>query len=106
MKSVKLQKQESHIKHLLGEAFTNSNNDSFQFVSVTDVDLTSDFSFVTIYVSDLNNNDNLINELNKNKKYFRAFLSKLQIRKIPEPIFKWDDSINYANKIEKIINEL
>lgn len=106
MKKVQIKKLESQIVRVLGEALSQSKNEKFQFISVTEVDLTSDYSFVTIFVTDLNSSSEIVEELNKNKKYFRSFLGRLSMRKIPEPIFKWDSSIEYANKIEKIIKDL
>lgn len=82
-------------------------------ISVTRVDLTKDNSRAVIYVSTFEKNidkKELINVLNKAKGFVRNKLGKvLTTYHTPEPIFKYDssieESIKMQQKIERLKNE-
>jgi len=80
------------------------------FVTVTDVTVTNDLSYATIYVSFLDKvdkNDYRLAALNKVKGLVRSKLaSVLATRKTPEIIFKLDESLTTGNRIEKLIDDL
>lgn len=82
------------------------------FINITDVRLSVDKSIATIYYTILSEDKNLIKrlaqELNKNIKTIRVLLTKRlrDLRRSPELIFKYDNSLAYGNKIEKIIKEI
>lgn len=78
---------------------------------MTDVLLTNDYSFATIYVSFLNTKDikssDRLLELNRVKGVVKSSLSsKLSIRKTPGLIFKIDDSFDKGQKIESILTQI
>ncbi len=51
--------------------------------------------------------DITLKALNHAKSFIRGELSKrIDIRHTPELIFKFDNSIEYGNRIEKIIDEI
>lgn len=85
-------------------------DEDIKFVTVTHVDLSSDLSYAKVYctVLDDEKKDNTIKELNNAKGFIRNELikRKIQMRKIPELTFIFDESIDYGNKIEKIIKEI
>lgn len=78
------------------------------FVTITDVDTTTDLSIAKVYVSFLNKNTKKSMEaLERSKGFIRSILAKrLTIRKCPELIFVHDTSLEYGNKIESIIKDL
>ena len=65
-------------------------DDDIKFVTITAVDITSDLSYAKVYFTNLIDNDR----------------DKVEIRKKPELTFIYDESIEYGNKIEKIIDEI
>lgn len=81
-----------------------------KFVTITHVDLSSDLSYAKVYCTVLNDDmkDKTIKDLNNAKGFIRNELikRKIEMRKIPELSFIYDESIEYANKIEKIIEEI
>ena len=81
-----------------------------KFVTITHVDLSSDLSYAKVYctVLDDEKRDKCIRDLNNAKGFIRNELikRKLEMRKIPELSFIYDESIEYGNKIEKIIQEI
>ena len=112
MSSIKLERIENQIRKEVSQILQNDvKNPKYGFVTVTDVEVTSDYSFATIYVSFLNTKDIIatdrLDELNRVKGFVRSQLAKrLTIRKTPELIFKIDDSIDQGNRIEKILAKL
>ncbi len=80
---------------------------SVGFVTITDVDVTTDYSYATIYVSFLGKEERKIaglKALNRGKGFVRSELSKkLTIKKVPELIFKLDDTLEKGQKIDEII---
>lgn len=77
-------------------------------ISVQEVNLTRDFSYCTIYISIFNstNNELCFQQIVNSIPYIRRELAKtLDIRIVPELLFKLDTTLEYAEKIEKIIKE-
>lgn len=77
-------------------------------VTVTDVKITNDLSFAKVYFTTLDEDrKKVLDALNKASGFIRSKLcDSVQIRKMPELHFVYDESIEYANKIESIIERL
>lgn len=77
--------------------------------SVTKANITSDLSLVRVYTSVFGHKEPavVINELNSNKSKIRHLLTKplKNLRHMPELIFKLDDSLDYAEKIEELLKK-
>jgi ribosome-binding factor A len=82
---------------------------SIGFVTITDVQLTSDNSLAKIYVMFLGQNPRKeagINALKHSKGFLRTELGKtLSIRKVPDLMFILDESLDKANRIDEIIKK-
>lgn len=80
------------------------------FVTITHVDLSSDLSYAKVYctVLDDEKRDKCMHDLKHASGFIRSELikRKLEMRKIPELDFRFDESIEYGNKIENIIKEM
>ena len=85
-------------------------DEDIKFVTITHVDLSSDLSYAKVYCTVLNDEmkDKTLKDLNNAKGFIRNELikRKIEMRKIPELSFIFDESIEYANKIEKIIEKM
>lgn len=108
--SVKIERLESNfvreISYILMQEVKDEN---IKFVTITGCDITNDLSFAKVYftVFDESKKDITLKALNHAKSFIRGELSKrVDIRHTPELIFKFDDSIEYGNRIEKIIDEI
>ena len=81
-----------------------------KFVTITHVDLSSDLSYAKVYctVLDEEMKEKTIKDLNNAKGFIRNELikRKIEMRKIPELSFIFDESIEYGNKIEKLIEKI
>ncbi len=80
------------------------------FVTITDVEVTSDLSYATIYVTYLEKVDKSkyrMESLKIVKGLIRSKLARtLSTRRCPELIFIYDDSLEKGNHIDKIIDDL
>ncbi len=88
---------------------TEVKDKNIKFVTVTDLKLASDLSFAKVYVTVLDDSkrDETMKSLNSARGFIRSKLhDRVDMRYIPEISFVYDESIEYGNKIEKIINEL
>lgn len=78
-----------------------------QFLSVMRVEVTSDLSYAKVYVASLNGHEQAqeaCEVLKKAQGHVKTELAKrLRIRKIPELQFIPDDSVDYYNHINTII---
>jgi ribosome-binding factor A len=77
--------------------------------SVTKANITSDLSLVRVYISIFAHKEpmTVIAALNANKSQIRHLLTKAisNLRKMPELIFKLDDSLDYAEKIDELLKK-
>ncbi len=88
---------------------TEARDEDLKNVTITFVKVTDDLSFAKIYFTTLNDNkkEKVLKDINNAAGFFRSLLAdRLDIRHIPELKFVYDDSIEYAKKMEKIINDL
>ena len=79
------------------------------FVTVTDCHVTNDLSFAKVYVTVLDDSkrDVTLKALNDASSYIRRLLAdRVDIRHIPELTFVYDESIEYGQKIEEIIEDI
>lgn len=108
--SIKLDRLEHEfaigISNVLREEIKDKN---ISFVTITAVKITNDLSFAKVYVTILDDNkrNEMLKTLNKASKFIeRELCKRVEIRKMPELSFVYDDSIEYGNKIENIIEKI
>jgi len=111
MPNFKLCRINENIKRAITAAMTNLNDPRIvsSLISVVGVDVTADLSLCRVYISSLNGIENAklaVEALNSASGIIRHEISKLKLRRIPEIVFYFTDSIEYGANIEKIINNL
>ncbi|HOK38210.1 MAG: 30S ribosome-binding factor RbfA [Bacteroidales bacterium] len=79
-----------------------------RMVTVTNVTVTADLSIAKVWLSIFPSDDanKIVEEINKVKSKIRFELGqalKNNLRKIPELIFYLDDSLDYIEKIDKLL---
>lgn len=98
------------VKEVSEILMTEVKDEDIKFVTVTHIDLSSDLSYAKVYCTMLDDSkkDKCIHDLNGASGFIRSEVikRKLEMRKIPEFTFVYDDSINYGNNIEKIIKSI
>lgn len=89
---------------------TEVKDDRLRFVTITKVSITSDLSIATVFFTVIGNEEQKVStseNLLEAKGFIRSSLSKkLDIRKTPALKFKYDESIEYGDKIEQILKNL
>ena len=88
---------------------TEIKDEEIKFVTITGVETTNDLSFAKVYftVLDEEKKEQTLKALEKASSFIRGKLSeKIEIRHTPELRFIYDTSIEYAQRIEEVIEKL
>lgn len=99
------------IKKELGDILQRELKDPrIGFVTVTGVEVTGDLQQATIYISVMGSDEERegsLRGLEKAKGFIRSEIGKrIRLRHTPELLFKQDESIQYGNRIEKLLKEV
>ncbi len=77
------------------------------FVTITTVDVSIDLKNATVYFSSLNNKEEGLATLNRAKGYIKSSLAhRVRMRYIPDIEFKIDNSYEYGEKIDALLEEI
>ncbi len=88
---------------------TEIKNQDIHFVTITGCEITNDLSFCKVYftVLDDQKKESTLEALKGAASFIRGQLSqRIEIRHTPELKFIYDESIEYGDKIEKIIKRI
>ncbi|MBR3489905.1 MAG: 30S ribosome-binding factor RbfA [Bacilli bacterium] len=88
---------------------TEAKDEDLKFVTITSMDLANDLSYAKVYFQTLNEDkEKITKELNEASGFIRAILKKrkLDIRIMPELKFIYDDSMEYGNNIDSLIEKI
>lgn len=111
MMNLRANRVAEQMKKELGEIIGQKIKDPrVGFVTVTDVEVTGDLQQATVYISVLGDKkekeDTLIG-LTKAKGFIRSEIGqRIRLRKTPEISFEYDESIDYGNRIETLLNKI
>lgn len=112
MKEKRTNRIASEIKKVISELILFELKDPRvgNMTSITDVELTSDLSFATIYLSVLGSDEEK-NEAIKGMENAKGFMKKelgkkLDLRHIPELIFKLDNSVEQGLHIDELLKQI
>lgn len=87
-----------------------TKDERLKYVTITGAKLTNDFSIATVYytiLGDQEQKEATIKNLNDAKGFLKTQLgNNLELRKVPELVFKYDESIEYGNKIDDILKNI
>lgn len=78
-------------------------------ISVTRVKITPDFKYAKVYVSILNSKNigKTMEGLKESSGFMRSKLAKtVNLRITPELVFELDDSLEYGERIDRVLKEL
>ena len=108
--SIKIERLNSTFVREISYILQNEiKDDNIKFVTVTGCEITSDLSFAKVFVTvfDKEKKGTTMKALEGAKSFIRGELSKrVEIRHTPELRFVFDDSIEYGEKIDKLIDDL
>ena len=107
--SVKIERLNNEFQEVISEILKREvKNPNLNFVTITGCDITNDLSFCKVYFTVLDKEkDETLKQLQNASSFIRGEISKrVEIRHTPELKFIFDESIEYGNKIEKIIKKI
>lgn len=97
-------------KEISSMLLSEVKDERLKYVTITNVNLTNDLSIATVYYTVLGEKDQIAetsDSLLEAKGFIKGLLSKrLDIRKIPDLRFKYDESFEHGNRIEEILKNL
>ncbi len=112
MESTRQQKFARLIQKELSQLFLHDGPSIYgkAFVTITNVKATPDLSIARVYLSILAvpDREKAVDEINEATHKIRGLLGlriKQQVRHIPQLVFFLDDSLDYAEKIERLLKE-
>ncbi len=97
------------VKEISSILQTEVKDQNIRYVTITDVSITNDLSFAKVYYTIRNREylDVTQKSLERAKSFIRKKLSeRVEIRHTPELQFLYDESIEYGEKIEKILDQI
>ncbi|HCY6456090.1 30S ribosome-binding factor RbfA [Staphylococcus aureus] len=111
MSSMRAERVGEQMKKELMDIINNKVKDSrVGFITITDVVLTNDLSQAKVFLTVLGNDkevENTFKALDKAKGFIKSELgSRMRLRIMPELMYEYDQSIEYGNKIERMIQDL
>ena len=86
-----------------------ARDETLKHVTLTGCEVTNDLSYAKVYFTTLNEDKEKVKkDINNAKGFIRSLLmkKKIEMRVIPELNFVYDESIDYGNKIENIIEKI
>jgi len=110
MSSHRVDKVEQLIKKEISYILLHKLQDEdLGFITVTDVKVSADLKIAKIYLSVLQKErrDFVLNKINQRLGHIRSELAhRIRIKFVPELKFFIDDTLDYVEKIEGLINEI
>lgn len=106
-KNFKYDRLASELRAKINEII-NEKIDDLDFVTVTDVELTKDLGDAKVYVQCLSqeSEEYVIKTLTKKENMIKKLISnQVQIRRIPNLIFKYDHRLDNYNRIDDLLNK-
>ena len=108
MNQIKLKRIESQILREVSDIIMNDARDRvIKNITITGCSVTNDLSFAKIYFTTQMDKNAMLKDLQEASSYIRLELAdRIEIRHTPKIKFVYDESIEYGNRIESIINEI
>lgn len=106
-KNFKYDRLAEDIKYAIGEII-NDEIDGLDYVTIYEVHLTKDLGDAKIFVQalDVDKEAKILRKLESSKGFIKKRLAEnVQMRRVPNLIFKFDHSLDNYNKIESLIKE-
>lgn len=110
MNQIKLKRIASQIVREVSDILNKEARDKIMHtITITGCDVSNDLSYAKIYFTSTLDIDvkDLERELEEASSYIRRELAlRIDIRHTPKLVFKFDNSVEYGNHIEDIINKI
>lgn len=109
--SIKTKRIASEMTRVISEILLEEARDYLmKEITITGAEVSTDLSFAKVYFTSLNTtrtHQDLEREMEEAAPFIRRLLAeKMDLRNTPKLKFVYDESIGYANNIERIIKEI
>ncbi|MEO8398907.1 MAG: 30S ribosome-binding factor RbfA [Ignavibacteriaceae bacterium] len=108
--SHRIDKVENLLKEEISLIFLHKLQDpAFGFITITNVKVSPDLKIAKVYISvfEKNKREAVLEKVNSKMGFIRSELaSRIKIRYTPELKFFLDDSLDYVEKIERLIKKI
>lgn len=97
------------LKYLSNIILTETNDDLLKSITLTEVKVSKDLSYAKVYFTSISemSHKEIEKEMMEAAPFLRGKLAKvLEVRNIPELQFEYDETIEYATRIERIITNI
>lgn len=106
----KVDRIETLIQRVIADEVMNHVKDHVGFITITGVKVTNELSYMYAYFTVLGDERN-IKETEQALERAKGFIKnqvarRVKMRKVPELVFKYDDSYKKGQSIEKIIKKI
>ena len=111
MSKIKQERTSGHIRKILSQLILREVADPrLHGITITDVELDPELLFAKVYVNALGEEERqpeVMMALNHAKGFLRREVAKrVRLRKAPELIFKWDESLERGERIDALLAHL
>lgn len=111
MNTIRVKRIASSLQTEISDIIANQIRDyDLEMITVTHVKLANDLSCAKVYVTSLidDKKEKIVEDLNKAKGFIKGELGRrhFEIRVMPDLVFIYDESLAYADNIEKIIKKI
>ena len=101
---------ETTVQRVLGDILRNDVKEDLGFLTVTGVKITNELSYMYVYYTvygDKAQKEKTDQALHRAKGYIKNTIAhKVKMRKVPELIFKYDESLEKGQRIDDLINSI
>jgi len=110
--SIRTEKVAEEIKQQLNTAMSKDLSEigGLGLVTISKVIMSPDLKLAKVYLSFLGNTEPInicLERINNKKRHIRYILAKhIVLKYMPDLVFYHDDTIEYSDKIQKLLNEI
>ena len=101
---------ETTVQRVVTEILRNDVKDDLGFLTITGVKITNELSFMYVYYSVYGSEDDVKNSkeaLKRANGYIKNQIAhRVKMRKVPELVFKIDETYEHGKRIDDLINSI
>lgn len=106
----KIDRLETDVQRVMADIIENEVKDDLGFMTITDVEITNELSFMYVYYT-VYGDDDEIERTKETLERAKGFIknkvaARVKMRKVPELVFQYDKSEEKGRRIDRLIREI